>query len=158
MNEEFERLDTENKVKLYWNSEQDDAPTVFGLIRKILLQEQLAEISPINGYIRHTLKAFAHYIIESININAGKIRRGEDIGEIKSEAQININNKPYLIRLRDSGQIQLFDENRDKVQARPLLIDFTKENNIPQNDKCSNTRCIGKRIFDYLEGIEKDIK
>lgn len=149
--EEFEKLDTSNKVWLYWNSEETGISTVVKLIQKILLQEQSAEISPINEYMRHTLKAFTHYVIETIDIGTGKTRAGEDIGEIKLQTQININNHPYVIKLRDSGQVQLFDENGDKIQARPLLIKFLEENRIPLKGKCSNTRCIGKQIFDYLE-------
>ena len=56
----------------------------------------------------------------------------------------------YKIVLRKSGQIQLLDEEGEKVVARPLLIDFLNENNLLDKEKSQNTRSLGKQIFDNL--------
>lgn len=154
LDEEFNNLDTENKVWLYWNSENDDVMTIVNLIQNILSLEQIAKISPINEYMRHTLKAFTHYIIKTIQISNGKNRVGEDIGEVKSKENISINNDNYLLILRDSGQIQLLNSDGDKVQARPLLRTFLSENNIPEKSNCKNTRCFGKQIFEHLDSLK----
>ncbi|WP_428088245.1 hypothetical protein [Candidatus Thioglobus sp.] len=101
--------------------------------------------------MRHTLKAFAYYIIKTIDISSGKNRVGEDIGEIKKKKEIQIEKQIYTIILRDSGQIQLFNQDGDKIQARPLLRAFLKENNIQEKNNCLTTRCFGKQIFDYFD-------
>jgi len=152
LNDEFENLKHENKVWLYWNSTEEET-TIVKVIQNILELEQKAEISPINEYLKHTLKAFTYFISRTIDIHTGKYRFGEDIGDIKKEEEISIGNKNYTIILRDSGQIQLFDEDGEKVQARPRLRMFLKENNIGEDDKRLNTRDFGKQVFKYLENL-----
>jgi hypothetical protein len=154
LDDEFNNLNIENKVWLYWNSENTDITTIVNLIQNILSLEQIAKISPINEYMRHTLKAFTHFIIKTIQISTGKNRVGEDIGEVKLKENILINNDNYLLILRDSGQIQLLNSDGDKVQARPLLRAFLAENNISEKDNCQNTRCFGKQIFEYLDNLK----
>ncbi len=153
LKEEFDNLKSDNKVWLYWNSD-DEATTIIKLIQNILELEQKAEISPINEYMKHTLKAFTYFINRTINISSGKSRVGEDIGDIVKDEEINIDNKIYTIILRNSGQIQLLDENGDKVVARPLLRKFLKENNINEDIKRQNTRSFGKQIFEHLENVQ----
>ena len=153
LEEEFNNLNTINKSWLYWNSYDDNKNTIVGLIQNILRQEQEALISPINEYMRHTLKAFTHYIIETININDGKNRVGIDLGELKRQETIKINQKTFTITLRDSEQIQLFNESGDKVIARPLLIKFLEENNILIGNN-KNTRMLGKMIFKYIDSLK----
>lgn len=151
LKDEFKNLDIKNKAWLRWNSEEKEKTTIVKLIQNILKLEQEATISPINEYMRHTLKAFTYYIIKTIDISSGKNRVGEDIGEIKKKKEIQIEKQIYTIVLRDSGQIQLFNQDGDKVQARPLLRVFLQENNIQEKSNCLSTRCFGKQIFDYLE-------
>lgn len=55
--------------------------------------------------------------------------------------------------LRDSGQIQLFDENDIKVVAKPLLMNYLKKNNINITDK-KTTRQYGQEIFAILKAKE----
>lgn len=148
---EFNNLDIKNKVWLYWNNEETEKTTIVNLIQNILKLEQEAKISPINDYMRHTLKAFTYYIIKTIDISSGKNRVGEDIGEIKKKKEIQIKKQTYTIILRDSGQIQLFNQDGDKIQARPLLKKFLLEHGIQEKNNCLTTRCFGKQIFDYLE-------
>ena len=148
--DEFNNLVIDNKAWLYWNSEDLVETTIVKLIQDILKLEQEARISPINEYMRHTLKAFTHYIIKTISISDGKNRVGIDIGELKKKEEVQISNNIYTIVLRDSGQVQLFNQDGDKVTARPLLRTFLKENEIPEENS-HTTRQFGKKIFDWLE-------
>ncbi len=148
---EYSNLEITNKIWLFWNSEEQNTITIVKLMQDILKLEQEAQISPINEYMRHTLKAFTYYIIKTINISNGKNRVGEDIGELKLRKEIAIKNKDYTIILRDSGQIQLLNQDGDKVQARSLLRRFLEENGIPERDNCQTTRCFGNQIIKYLE-------
>ena len=151
LSDEFNNLNIKNKTWLYWNNEKTEKTTIVNLIQNILKQEQEAKISPINEYMRHTLKAFTYYIIKTIDISSGKNRIGEDIGEINKKKEIQIKEQIYTIVLRDSGQIQLFNHEGDKIQARPLLRKFLHEHKIQEKTNCLTTRCFGKQIFDYLE-------
>jgi hypothetical protein len=151
LTDEFNNLNIKNKVWLYWNNEEAEEKTIVKLIQNILKLEQNAIISPINEYIRHTLKAFTYYIIKTIDISSGKSRVGEDIGEIKKKEEIQINKKTYTIILRDSGQIQLLNQDGDKVTARPLPRVFLKENDIQERHNCLTTRCFGMQIFEAID-------
>ena len=151
LQEEFNNLHSKHKAWVYWNNEDTEKTTIVDLIQDILKLEQKAIIPPINEYMKHTLKAFTYFIIKTIDISSGKNRAGEDIGdEVKTE-KITINDESFTILLRDSGQIQLFDEKDDKVTARPLLRRFLDEHGIQEEKGKKNTRYFGKQIFSYLE-------
>ncbi len=154
LKKEFHNLKTDKKVWVYWNSQDTEIATVVKLIQNILELELKAEISPINEYLRHTLKAFTYYIKKTINIGTGKSRVGEDIGELKQSEEILIDSEQYTLILRDSGQIQLLNRDGDKTIARPLLRKFLEENNIAEKDTCYTTRCFGNQILKYLENLK----
>jgi len=144
---EFKNLDISNKTRMYWNS-HDDEITIVKLIQNILLLEQKADISPINEYMRHTLKAFTFFINRTITLNNGGNRRGENIGDIKEQKEIKIEEKSYTIIMRDSGQIQLLNDSGDKINARARLVKYSKEKGLFAD---GNTRQLGKRIFEKIK-------
>lgn len=146
LDDEFKNLDTTNKTRMYWNS-SDETETIVKLIQNILLLEQKADISPINEYMRHTLKAFTVFINRTINISNGIHRRGENIGDIKERKGIKIGEESYTIIMRDSGQIQLLNDSGNKIDARPCLVKYLEEKELPTD---GNTRMLGKRIFENL--------
>ena len=150
LEEEFYNLKTDKKTWIYWNSSLEDKNTVVGIIQNILSQEQNAEISPINEYMRHTFKAFSYFVNKTLDTSVNKFRFGENIGEIEKEISLEIDNKLYKLILRDSGQIQLFDENDIKVVARPLLKNYLEKNKIIITDK-KTTRQYGQKIFEILK-------
>lgn len=150
LEEEFNNLKTDKKTWIHWNNSLDDKKTVVGIIQNILSQEQNAEISPINEYMRHTFKAFAYFVNKTLNSSPSKYRYGEDIGEIKKETKLEIDNKIYRLILRDSGQIQLFDENDINVIARPLLKKYL-EINKEEITGTENTRQYGQKVFEILK-------
>ena len=150
LEEEFYYLKTDKKTWIYWNSSLEDKNTVVRIIQSILTQEQNAEISPINEYMRHTFKAFSYFVNKTLDTSVNKFRFGENIGEIEKEISLEIDNKLYKLILRDSGQIQLFDENDIKVVARPLLKNYLEKNKIIITDK-KTTRQYGQKIFEILK-------
>ena len=150
MKDEFDNLKTDKKIWINWNSSLEDKNTVVRIIQSILTQEQNAEISPINEYMRHTFKAFAYFVNKTLDTSVNKFRFGEDIGEIEKEISLEIDNKLYKLILRDSGQIQLFDENDIKVVAKPLLKNYLEKNKIIITDKKS-TRWYGQKVFKILK-------
>ena len=150
LKEEFDNLKTDKKIWINWNSSLEDKNTVVRIIQSILVQEQNAEISPINEYMRHIFKAFTYFVNKTLDTSVNKFRFGEDIGEIEKEISLEIDNKLYKLILRDSGQIQLFDENDIKVVAKPLLKNYLEKNKIIITDKKS-TRWYGQKVFKILK-------
>lgn len=132
----------------------DGESSISSMIREILTKESNADISPINDYVKHTLKAFARHIDTSIAPNPRNILRGEDLGDIIDETEITIGSQHYRIIRRDSTQIQLINlQTGEKVVAKPLLRQFIKEKalGISESDTyILNTRQLGKRIFDMI--------
>jgi len=75
----------------------DDKDTIVKTVQNILTQEQNGEISPINEYIRHILKAFVYFINKTLSSN--RFRFCEDIEEIKKDIILEevfetVKNKP----------------------------------------------------------------
>jgi len=119
---EYSSLDIQDKSWLYWYSQNPENLTIVKLIQEMLISEQKAEISPINEYIRHTLKAFAHFI--SYHVGENKTRIYEDLGEINNKIQINLDSEEYTVIKRESGQIQIFDTEEKQLEARPILRQY----------------------------------
>lgn len=147
LKDQFDNLKTTNKTWMHWNGSDT---SFVSLIQILLDQESRGEISPMNEYIRHTLKAFCHYVIQTISVTGDGNRVGEDIGEVKRRANIEIDNELYTIVLRDSGQIQLLDSDGDKQIARPLLRSYLAQEGIPEKKPYPTTRRLGNQILKHL--------
>ena len=143
-----------NKKWIYWSSHEE---SITSIIKLILQKELIGNISPINEYMRHTLKAFLRHIsiITEPKTNQSS-RRGEDLGDIVDEISITNSNGEYRLVMRDSFQIQAFNtENGDKEVARRIMCQHILEHKLPIHTESVNTRTIGKRLFDYYL-IKKD--
>lgn len=144
--DEYSNLKIDEKSWIYWYSDASEQSTVRSLVKEILQKESVAEISPLNDYLKHTLKAFVVHI-DNVMGSRGLYRFGEDIGNIKQSCVISIKNEKYTIIMRDSGQIQLLNSDGDKVVARPLLKEYCKDNGLKITDEKCSTRCYGHTIF-----------
>ena len=143
-------ISEEQKRWIYWD---DDVNSISYILKQILLKESLGEIDPINEYVRHTLKAFRKYCIETFSVSSSrKIQQG-NIGDEVDRMELELSNGTFIVIKRDSGQIQVFDDGGERVPAKPVLIQYIEENeNInvsylkKDSTKC-NTREIGRRLF-----------
>lgn len=138
---------------LYWDDE-DGHVSILGLIREILKKEIISEINPINEYMKHTLKAFVRHVssITTTDSESTRMRRGEDIGDIVDEVEIQTKDgvKHRVIR-RDSDQIQVFDiDSGDKEVARRIMAQYIDENGMGIPHSRLNTRMIGRNLFKML--------
>ena len=103
--------------------------------------------------MRHTLKAFRKYCIETFSVSSSrKIQQG-NIGDEVDRMELELSDGIFTVIKRDSGQIQVFDDEGERVPAKPVLIQYIEENeNInvsylkKDSTKC-NTREIGRRLF-----------
>lgn len=154
---EYENLMVSNnhlKKWLFWESA--DEKSVLSMVRDVLNFEMIGEINPINEYMRHTLRAFIrHSSLVTLPKTNRIMRTGEDLGEIVEQVEISIDNgKNYNVIRRDSTQIQVFNiKTGDKEIARPILVQFMREQGIDVPQELPNTRIIGKLFF---EGLRKN--
>ena len=142
-------ISEEQKRWIYWD---DNVNSISSILKQILLKESLGEIDPINEYVRHTLKAFRKYCIETFSASSRKIQQ-VNIGDEVDRMELTLSDGTFTVIKRDSGQIQVFDDEGERVPAKPILIQYIEENeniNVSylKNDstKC-NTREIGRRLF-----------
>lgn len=142
------------KKRIYWDSESEGG--VLPILRQILMQEAIGEITPINEYMRHTIKAFIRHasVVTQPNLMRA-MRTGEDIGEITDETTISMNDgRNYRVVRRDSSQIQVFNEETgDKEIARRVLAEYIDEKQLKIPHRQLNTRGIGKQFFDWCKGL-----
>lgn len=139
------------KAWLFWSSE-DVSRSVVDLVRDLLHKEVRCEINPINEYMRHTIKAFVNFIISKTSITQKTMRTGQDIGNITDRQKLVLNNgKHYTVVRRDSSQIQVFDDEKDKKMiARHIMSQYIDEQGIDIPHNRLNTRSIGKKLIEYL--------
>lgn len=155
LNAEFNALEVKAskahyKKRIYWDSAAHGG--ILPLLKQILMKEAVGEITPINEYMRHTIKAFIQHSTVVTQPNLMRVMRtGEDIGEITDEATITLRDgSTYRVVRRDSTQIQVFNEETDdKEIARRILSAFIDENKLKIPHRQLNTRSIGKQFFDW---------
>lgn len=141
------------KKRIYWDSEKQGG--ILPMLRQILMREAIGEITPINEYMRHTIKAFIRHAAVVTQPNLMRVMRtGEDIGEITDEATVEMRDgRTYRVVRRDSTQIQVFNEETgDKEIARRILSEFIDENRLKIPHRQLNTRGIGKQFFEWHKG------
>lgn len=145
---EFQSLVLKNSIHikswLQWNNNENG---IISILRKILKRESIGEISPINEYTRHTIKAFILFLNATVTSSKGG---SIDIGEIIENIEVRIGFKTYRIIRRDSQQIQIFEDD-EKITAKPILreIIINKKLDIPLSG--INTRTMGRRVIQKLK-------
>jgi len=144
---------------MYWSSEDEKGSSVLEIIQDILNKELRAEITPINEYLRHTIKAFAAYIVFAIQIsNPERKMRSVSIGGIVKEILVEVDGHNYELIRRTSGQIEIYDTVlEEKIAAKPILRKIIKEQNLDVEligegmNRPYNTRQLGRRVIAALE-------
>ena len=111
------------------------------------------DINPINEYMRHTIKSFIRHSKMTTEPTIRKsIRVGENIGEVIKEAAISTSSGNYKVVLRDSSQIQVFNQDSgDKEIARKILAQYIDEKALLIDHPNLNTRSIGRKFFELID-------
>ena len=146
----------DNKTWLYWTG----AKSIQTIIRDNLLKKEAnGEISPINEYAKHTLKAFVMHL-ETLSPEKQKERVASS-DSIKI-MKIDVNGMPYTIEQHANTAIKVYDhkgeeeENTKKILRKIIkqhCLDVKPENS---NNKKKNTRQLGAHVIAALE--EKNIQ
>ncbi|MBB1504805.1 PD-(D/E)XK nuclease family protein [Pseudoalteromonas sp. SG41-1] len=151
---EYENLHLQDCLhKKYWIYWASGGNCITDLLTSLLAQEMSGDINPINEYMRHTIKAFIRHSKMTTEPTIRKsIRVGEDIGEVIKEALISTSSGAYKVVLRDSLQIQVFNQDSgDKEIARKILAEYIDENALLINHSNLNTRAIGRKFFELID-------
>lgn len=139
-----------SKIWIRWNDKEN---SVIKILKGILQKESEGEISPINEYTRHTIKAFILFLNTVVSSTKdSSYRFDEDIGEIVDSIHIKLQgeNKEYRIVRRDSQQIQVF-ANEEKVTAKPILRKIINKRKLDIPLSGINTRTMGRKVIEKLK-------
>ena len=164
LRKEYDNVATESqdeKVMLYWqNSEMSENKNIQEIIRKTLAKESIGEMSPINDYVKHTLKAFAmhlgHILVSSGKTRSNKKKAASEDGQIvlvNSGDQQTLMAYGYEI-IRQKYQYYVY-KNDKKLKAKPTLRKIIKEKNLGislQNEQGvdHSTYQLGSRVWKTL--------
>ena len=160
MNREYENLelpeisackDGDNKTWLNWTGNEFGIQT---MLRDILRAESAGEISPINEYAKHTLKAFAVHLDTLLPASSsGELRTAADYDVVDSES-VQISNGQYegkyKIVKNIKGGVYVRKEDGEKVTAKPILRAIIKQENLDVPLKGENTYVQGKKVMQQL--------
>ena len=151
LNSEFENLCVKKHHYKFWMHWNDEKNGVVNIIKEILQKEIVGDLTPINEYMKHTLKAFILHISSIVDTDTGnRYRYGEDIGNVVKEVPVTLcDGNNYKIILRDSSQIQVFSEN-EKVVAKQILRKIIKEQRLNVPLSGINTRKMGAKVIEAL--------
>lgn len=155
---EFQNLNLQNPNHVkYWIRWNEKEGSIIKILKKILRDETVGEINPINEYTRHTIKAFILFLNATVSSTKDTTYRfGEDIGEIIESIEVSLGGvkKSYKIVRRDSQQIQVF-ENDEKVTAKPILRKIIKTKNLDVPVSGINTRTMGRNVIEKLKEMRR---
>ncbi|OQX20210.1 MAG: hypothetical protein BWK80_35995 [Desulfobacteraceae bacterium IS3] len=168
LSEEYENLneavlDSHRKVWLRWIEESGNNH-ISALMKKLLKSESEAEISPINEYVRHTLKAFVIHIAENIITSLTNKRIIGEPGDITESVFVEISNCKYRIERYESTTVRIFNlDTREYEVTKPLLRKINEEKKLGialtlSTDRKKNTRTLGRQIIKELLSQGKDLK
>lgn len=146
--DEFSSLTVRNghhKAWLHWNGEE---ASILTILQDILAMELKGDITPINEYMRHTLKAFTLHVRSIVNSGG---RGGVDLGDVVDEVDaLMTNGETYRIVRRNSHQIQVYAGD-EKVMAKEILRRIITERSLDVPLTGLNTRRMGKKVIDILK-------
>lgn len=150
---EFDSLELKDSKHIkIWISWNDQEHSIIKILKRILQKESEGEISPINEYTRHTIKAFILFLNSIVSSTKDRFYRfGDDIGDIVDSVQVKFEgeNIKYRIIRRDSQQIQVF-ANEEKVTAKPILRKIIKRRKLDVPVSGINTRTMGRKVIEEL--------
>ena len=158
--EEYDDLELQkgdDKIKMCWQNRGDGRSIQEIIQNEILKKELIGEISPINEYIRHTLKAFAMYL--------GEMRVTSDGSRKRNVQQTNYNDETrsiagHEIIRRDKRKFYVF-KNDEKTRARPALINIIEKEKLDidihdQDGNVLTTYQLGRRVWDKIASDNND--
>jgi len=131
---------------IFWSStSNDNQATISSILSDILKEEAGGTITPINGYMLHTLKAFKQHV-SKIGVKKKRFIYNKNIGAIIKTQEIEIDKKQYKLSRTNTNGFVMYDANGDEVIKRPLLRRYVKLHNLLKNDAV-HTNTLGNAIF-----------
>jgi hypothetical protein len=149
----------DKKAWLQWSQAEKDDTCIMSILRSLLQSELLAEIPPINEYMRHTLKAFIQHLATYSVSTKSKKNQTEDTSDIIETRVIEFKSgERYEINRRSSSQVQVFklssddsDDDKEQVSAKGVMLEYINEKGLDVGYKSgANTRSIGRHLLRAL--------
>lgn len=154
LNGEFDNLVMKNeKHTKKWITWAGNENSIVEILRKILSKESLAQVTPMNEYLKHTIKALIVFVEEIIKPKSAKFDRHE-IGGIVDEFQISIDGEEYKLEKYESKTVLGYKDG-EKIIAKNVIRIFNKKFNLGYGDeemtKVLNTRELGNAVIKRLK-------
>ena len=137
----------DNKTWLYWTG----AKSIQTIIRDNLLKKEAnGEISPINEYAKHTLKAFVMHLE---TLPSKKQKEHVASGDSIKIRKINVDGMPYTIEQHADTAIKVYDhKGEEEENTKNILRKINKQywldvNLKNRNNKEKNTRQLGAQVI-----------
>jgi hypothetical protein len=142
-------INNDNHCKnwIFWNSynNNDDQVSISSILSNILKEEADGIITPINGYMLHTLKAFKQYV-SKIGVKKKRFTYNKNIDEIITTRKIKIDGNPYTLVKTNTNRFVMYDKDGKEVSKRSLLRKYVKSNELLNNDNV-HTNTLGNAIL-----------
>lgn len=136
-----------SKIHLRWTGSK----SISSIFKRILFEESIGELSPLNEQIKHTMRAFRNFLESELVANTKKHHKRQSFGtSVREEILKFDDDREFTIILRDSGQIEVIDNNTGSpVVAKSVIQDFIhhKGLKLPTEQKV-NTRTMGKKLIE----------
>ena len=140
LSEPHENPSNDNKTWLRWTGAQ----SIHTMIRDdILKKEANGEISPINEYTKHTLKAFIMHL-----------QKPGDLGDVQESIPYDMDDHKYTIEQYTGGAIRVYKDG-EKCVAKEILRHINDKENFglidSNNRNKKNTYQLGEQIIKKLK-------
>jgi hypothetical protein len=157
-----QRLGREKKAWIRW-IDQSDSGNLCNLLKQVLRNESDSDISPINEYVRHTLKALIIHIKERVSPSLTNRRNVTQIGDIVESALVQLSDGKYRIDRHESKSVRVFNLDTQEYEVtKPILRKINEEMKLGielylTTGRKKNTRNLGKLVIRELVAQKKGL-
>lgn len=151
-----------NTVWLKWVNYTDEEDSIEGVLKKLIYEEQKAEIHPIDLNTKFIIKSFIDYIsTEFMQKTSGKKNFSYKGYDVVSSADTDLDGQSIRIKRFSNNMIRLFNSEEElmEVQVKPILrflneklalgVDLHHSTGI-----LKNTQVFGRDVIDRLNQTE----
>jgi len=147
-----------NTVWLKWVNFTKQNNSIESVLKKLIKQEQNAEIQPIDLNTKFIIKSFIDYISSEFRKKSSGYKNFSYKGfDVVSTAKTDNENQTVQIRRYSNNMIRLFDSDDEpmNVQVKPILRAINENHNLGielyhSTGKSKNTQILGREIINKL--------
>ncbi len=155
------KTENPNTAWIKWVNHKENENSIEATLKTLIVEEQKAEIQPIDLNTKFIIKSFIDYIStefrERINGKKNFSYKGFNVSSI---AETTYKGDKLIIKRFSNNMIRFFDEedNLREVEVKPILRDLNQELRLNielthSTGKAKNTQILGREIINKLNSI-----